>query len=217
MKLQPTKSFNPAFAILAFIASISISMHAQAYYTFLDNGDILSDGQVEAAGGVQIGGGDLDGSNILGHLDLPYNNESNMRIGIGAGETDYFASFLFKYSPIPDVDQQPALGVVAGATVATDEGDALVALHLKLFGSKIFETEIGRLNAYSAISASFLTYDGETSNPGHLIFGSEWKKEASSQHAISAEVGLDVVDAFGYIAAVYTFNFAQEDLKVERN
>ncbi|WP_289445200.1 hypothetical protein, partial [Klebsiella pneumoniae] len=82
---------------------------------------------------------------------------------VGVGSDEFFYTGLFvKYVPFPDTEDQPALGLIGGATFGREEvsleKEEVLTLRVSPLLSKDFETDIGLVTPYASlpISAAFV-------------------------------------------------------------
>lgn len=183
-----------------------------AYFSFLDNGEVLPEGTYNAQAALQnVTSKDSSGVNLIAQLDTNAGKNGNFRLQLGSGATDYFGGFFYKWSPIPDVDNQPALGVVLGTIVAKENDESLVAVPIKGFITKNFQFSFANLSPYLALSTSLLVTNDEADNPSHFIIGTEWFPTENEPYSVFIEFGGNVSDAFNYIAASFSYKFSESE------
>ena len=94
-----------------------LGSQAFAYYDVLDNGEVLPQGHYKLTGDAQLLT-DTGGLNVGAIFDAGFQDEYGIRALAGTGRTDYFMGALFKCMPIPDTENQPAVGFNAGLLYA---------------------------------------------------------------------------------------------------
>lgn len=199
--------FNQHALKLIFLMTL-FSQSASAYYSVLETGQILEEGEYKAAVEMQAITDGPEGANFIGRFDTWLSEELNSQFLIGAGEVDFQLGGFVKWVPFPDIDQQPAIGIKLGGLFARFGDQSELSLRLSPFASKKFDSEIGMLTPYAALPFGIRTIDGETDTPIQLAFGTEWKPLAFDHISFIAEAGFDIDDAFTYIslAAQLTWN-----------
>src|SRR5688572_21060473 len=95
-------------AALLLSASLLAPM-AHADYAVLDNGEIMKKGSFKLTGSAQALTENA-GINLSGRGDMGINEDFGVRALLGFGKTDLYAGGLVKWLPIPDTDNQPAIG-----------------------------------------------------------------------------------------------------------
>lgn len=195
---------------LSFLLSF-YAFHGYTYFTFLDNGEVLQEGDYIAQAALQgLTSAESKGVNLIAQIDTNAGRDSNFRIQLGSGTTDYFGGFFYKWSPIPDVEQQPALGVVLGTIVARENDKSLAAIPLKGFINKKFHFHFATLAPYIALSTSILVGNDTEGTPTHFITGTEWFPTENANYSIYFEFGGNVSDAFNYFAASFSYKLSEE-------
>ncbi len=192
--------------MLSILLVLSLQF-SHAYLSLLTDGDILSSDRLR--GGVELQGvlNENDGINLAGHFDMGLNDSTEVMLEAGTGAQDFFGSIQFKYVPFPDFENQPAIGFVFGATMASESGDSDTLLNIKTFISKKFETDMGLVSPYTALAVNLALTDNNDNDPLQLILGSKYKHPDWTNVHLFAELGIDVSDAFNYIAVYLTYEF----------
>ncbi len=201
--------------MLSFLFALLHVSHA--YLGLLTDGDILPSERVRA--GVELQGvlNENDGINLAGHFDMGLNDSTELMLEAGTGAQDFFGSLQFKYVPYPDYENQPAIGFIFGTTVASESGDSDTLLSLKSFVSKKFETDIGPMTPYGALAVHFALTDNNDYDPLQLILGSKYKHPNWTNTHLLTEIGIDVSDAFNYIAVYLTYEFDKGSNPFQQN
>ena len=146
--------FKPGlWALLLSAASFSLS--SQAYYSVIENGEVLSQGEYQMNLESQFVTNSGSGVNLVGRFDSYLTEESKIRGMIGAGRNDFHAAAFYTWVPIPDYDQQPAIGLSSGLLYGMDEGDNELSVRFHPFVAKKFEVEIGDISPYVSIPFKF--------------------------------------------------------------
>lgn len=154
----------------------------------------------------QIITSDGSGVNFLGHADIGYNDHSDLRLSLGLGETDFSFSGKFKWAPIPDAGQQPAMALILGSTYASDNGSNQLHLQATPLISKKFNSDHGLLNPYVALPLALVFQEGNDPLATQLTIGTEWTpKNLQYPWSFLAEIGFDLNESFTYISAAWTF------------
>jgi hypothetical protein len=190
--------------LLLLLASLQFS---HAYLGFLTDGDILAEDKFRTGAEFQGVLSENEGINVAGHFDLGLNESTELLLEAGIGEIDVFGSLQFKYVPFPDYEKQPAIGFIFGTTFASEESDTETMMNIKAFLSKQFATDIGEMTPYSALALNLALSDNNNMDPIHFIIGSKYKHPNWENNYLFAELGIDISDAFNYVAVYWTYEF----------
>ena len=198
--------------ILPLTAILSIwAAPVHAYYTTMDSGQMLGQGNYKLGAETQfITEGD-DGVNVAARFDGPINDELNWKSLVGFGTTDVFVAGFIKWVPFPDTDTQPAIGLTGGVLYANFEDISELSLRLHPFVSKRFELEFGDLSPYLALPIGLRTADGDTDVPFQASLGAEFRPDGLEKINFVAEIGFDLNDAFPYFAFGANLQFDDEN------
>lgn len=192
---------------------ISIPVHA-AYYGVLDNGEVQPAGQYKVTTDVQALTKN-GGLNLGGTFDMGFNDEFGVRALLGFGKTDFYAGAMFKWMPIPDLENQPAIGVNLGVVYANDEDIRDMSFRAEPLVSKRLTVEQTVITPYAALPVSVrvrdtnsVTVKEDTRMAFQLVLGSQLQIEAYKNLQFIAEIGLDLDQAPGYVSmgAIWYFD-----------
>lgn len=189
-----------------FLAS-TIASQAHAYLSIAESGEILPAGKYQVGLEPQVLLNRGGGANLNVFLDTSFNESTSGRITMGAGSVDFNAFASVKWIPFPDIDNQPAMGLRAGAGVARDEDENIVQIQLAPLISKKFGTEYGLTVPYIAIPFTYLNMDKENVTASNLALGSEWHPIDWQYGVVGAEVGFELNKSYSYISIFATFPF----------
>lgn len=177
-----------------------LNFRAQAHFSVMDTADTVPVSRYRAIVEPQIISGGPSGSNILARFDVPLNEESGIRGVLGFGSLDLQAGAFYKWAPIPDVGEQPAISLTSGFAYANYDGKDLFSARVYPTVSKKYQWELGDINPYISLPISMASLDGESIYPVQLAIGSEVKFKQIADLDFFGEVGIDVSDSFSYIS-----------------
>jgi len=208
-----TKSI-PHLLVSAFLlCSAGYTSQAFGYYAVMDNGEILSQGVYKFTGVTQIltneGGVDLTAM-----ADLGLSEEFGARGLLGVGKTDFYMGGLFKWMPVPDIDNQPAVGMNAGIIYARDAGVTEVTIRVEPLVSKKINVETAILIPYASLPIGIQmrntsARDDKTRVASQMVFGSQVQIEAWKNLQFMAEIGINLDNAPSHVAAAAVLYFDQ--------
>lgn len=185
---------------LAVLTTLLLSSQAFAFLEVGESGEITGQGMYRVGLIPQIktsGGG---GANISGFFDAGLNDSMSGRIWAGTGDTDFVTGATLKWIPIPDYDQQPAIGLRGGAFYFRDDGNSSSLFRLDPMISKKFSVDVGDLTPYGAIPVMFETTNSKTTTEMQLVVGTEYVHPDVKKLRFGAELGFDLKDSFSYVA-----------------
>ena len=196
-------------------AAVLAATPAHAYYSTLDNGEVLQDGQYQAMIAPQLIFNNYDGGNFTGRLDMGIMEGVSARGVLGFGKVDFQIGGLVKYIPFPDTESQPAIGAEAGLIVARIGSLTQYSVRVHPLISKRVETEIGDVIPYVSLPLGVTVQSGgvdETFVPVQLVGGAELRPLEMKNWSFFGEVGVNLTRSFGYatLAVAYRFEDARK-------
>jgi hypothetical protein len=117
-----------------------------------------------------------------------------------------------KWVPVPDLEKQPAIGVVAGGLLASYASNTEMSLRLSPFISKSYETDLGKLTPYLSFPLGLKNYDGESSTTAQFVLGSRLIHPEMAGAHYFLELGFDIDDAPTFIGIGATFPLNEDNL-----
>ncbi|NQZ00532.1 MAG: hypothetical protein HRT45_07670 [Bdellovibrionales bacterium] len=184
---------------LALVCSITSAASAFAFYSTVDDGYILKEGQYRVTGTGQMITSEGAGGNATGRFTHPWNDEIQIEALAGFGDVDFQAGAFAKWVPIPDYENQPAIGVKIGALYGTVESLSEVSFRVHPLISKAFESDIGTFTPYGSIPIGMRFYDSKIDIPTQLVAGSFYKHPELSSVSFALELGFELNKAFNYV------------------
>ncbi|WP_253720933.1 hypothetical protein [Bdellovibrio bacteriovorus] len=201
------KGFNFMKFAKYFVLGLFLSSSAHAYLSIAESGELLAPGKYQVGVEPQLLTNKGNGANFNVFFDTAINESMSGRISMGAGAVDFNAFASAKWIPIPDVDNQPAMGLRFGAGIARDEDENLIQLQLAPMLSKKFDTEYGMSVPYFSIPFTFLNTKEENYVASNLAIGTEFHYVDWNQVTLGAELGLELNKSYSYISIFATFPF----------
>lgn len=157
-------------------STVFFTMHTFAIMPFVDSGKLIRPNKFEVSlHTLIISEKDNTSFNVIAHFDegLPQRKDINIRYALGGGEHGFLAGSFLKWVPFPDYKYQPAIGASVGISYNIFNLDTHhVALHLRPFISKEFETVVGKFIPYITFPGSIrLKNFSEVQFPIRFTFG----------------------------------------------
>lgn len=196
---------------LASVAILFFTPQAWAFYSVMDTGDLLDPGHYRVGAETQFITNEDSGVNLVSRFDMGLNEDSNLRAELGFGTTDLHLGAFYKWIPIPDYEQQPAIGFSSGVVFAQYSGHTELSLRFHPIVSKGFEVEFGKITPYASLPFGLRSYDDDTDVPVQLALGSDLYFSQLDLWHFKAEIGFDLSEAFTYISFGATLDFDEEN------
>ena len=210
-KMRPIQLF-----VLSLTTVLLSVVAAQAYYTTMDTGEIVQKGSYRLMTETNVVFNDLSGLNLVGKFDLGMNESSNFRFLLGGGAVGFQTGVLYKWIPIPDFENQPAIGILGGFVYARNEGVNYLNLRFHPLISKKFNTSSGKFTPFAALPFGFTFTKEATKFPMQLALGTEWQPKSLKKLSFMLEGGFNLHESFGHIAFAALLAFDEDQgLKFE--
>ncbi|MBX7232513.1 MAG: hypothetical protein K1X29_10550 [Bdellovibrionales bacterium] len=214
-----SKFFCSLFIIYLFHLTLP---SAYAFYATMDAGQILKPGHYKISAETQAVTEGNNGMNLAARFEGPINDELTWKAQLGFGTTNIFGGGFVKWVPIPDLDSQPAIGLIAGVVMAhadhdfnsrgtntSDFNELSVRAHP--FVSKHFDCDLGEITPYASLPVGIRSAGGDSSLPIQLTVGADFKPNTWKNMSIVTEIGVNVARAFSYLAVGVTLEFDEEN------
>lgn len=199
-----------AAATLIFFAQAS-----HAYYSVLDNNELLTKGNYKLTGTGQIFTDEGGGVDLSTRFDAAINEDFGVRGILGFGEVDFFAGAMLRWVPIPDIENQPAVGVHTGLIYGNDGDYRDFTVRIEPVVSKVFDQNGTIFTPYASLPLGIRFRDGEYEDDTDLVWqlvaGSQLQLPAFKKLQFIGEIGLDLNKAPSYINLGAVLYFDEEN------
>ena len=205
------------FMLTVFIAvsAFFTASPALAYFSTIDNGDLVAPGAYQVSIEPQLIFNNIDGFNAVGRFDTGIDSQSSLRGILGIGKVDFQIGAMYKIIPFPDTPNQPAIGADIGILIAKVNGETETSIRLHPLVSKKFETEVGDLQPYASIPFGVTWRSGsETFVPVQIAGGAEFRTLGHPNLSSFAELGVNLNRSFSYLSVALAYRF--DDAMVHR-
>lgn len=209
-------SMNSIAKIIGVVALGFLSSPCWAYYDVLDTGEVMQKGKYKLTADTQLltstGGG-----NVGVIADAGIQEEYGLRAIAGLGRTDYFFGGLFKWMPIPDIQNQPAVGFNAGLLYAKWYDNRDLTFRFEPLVSKKFSLEQVIITPYGSIPlglrtrSSNVNSDTGTDIAWQFVVGSQLQIEKWKNLQFMGEVGLELDHSLSHISVAAIWYFDEEN------
>ncbi len=203
-----SKTIFSQLAVIIFFYGHS----AFAYNSIINTGNVTESGTYKLGSELQVLTDKPSGANVLIFIDLPTKSQSvDYRLKVGTGATDINLGVAAKWMPIPDLQNQPALGFIFDFDWISDQvGNAdfdYTTLRMSPLISKSFKWEYGVMTPYAAVPLGlrYLLDDAGANQDEfdffvQLTFGAELNFEAYENLTFFGEAGFDIEEAITYFS-----------------
>lgn len=194
-------------AILFFVAS-----PAGAYFSVMDTGRLLDKGEYKVLGEGQVLTDAPKGFNLNGRFSMGFDEDSELQGEVGFGSVDFNLGAFWKWMPVPDTDDQPAVGARMGFTFANVNDQSTYGLNLTPLVSKTFDTSHGDFTPYAGLPIGLQKNANDTFLSMQAAIGLEWTPDKWNLPELYgfrflAEFGFEIDDAFGYFSFGTSYDF----------
>jgi hypothetical protein len=193
---------------IAILSLSLISTSALCYQSVIETGEIIPPGAFKIGGEVQFAGGDFSGTNELVRMDAGVNDSSNVRAILGTGSMSFNGALYYKYIPVPDIGNQPAVGLITGFEYGYYNPYNEFSIETKpLISKKLHTVEAGAITPYIAVPVG-VTFGTDRSRLfAPLAVGSYWQPETTGNFSFYGEFGFNIANAFDYVSFAVAYNF----------
>ncbi len=191
---------------LALSLILLSSANSFAFGTFLNSASLLTGGEYDLSAVTNFYSGDRNGVHLMGMVDLPFTESTNLRFYGGVGSLDFSLGGNLKWIPLKlNRKLNFNLGLVGSSEYGRDGGIDAFLFRLSPFISKNFSWELGTLEPYISIPLGVLAVDSSSQLSSQFVIGTKMKLESLSYMYFAAEGGFDIKNAESYVAFKATF------------
>lgn len=187
---------------------LALPAHA-GYLAVAESGEILPQGDYLITLLPQLRVSEGGGINVDGALDSALSDSTSFRLQAGAGQVDFHLGGSVKYIPFPDIDNQPAMGVKAGAWYARDAGENFISLLVAPLVSRRMDSEYGLFVPYAALPVSMVNYKSKNTVGTQIAFGSELRNTNWKNVILTGELAINLSDSFSAVTFGLSFPLDQ--------
>ena len=214
MKKMKTQLLKKTIKVSLTTLLVLISTPSQAYLTVGESTELPKQGQYRVGAEPQIVFNN-GGFNFSGFADTAITSDSSIRAHLGIGDTSFEAAASYKWIPIPDYGNQPGIGGKVEASYANKSGGNWTALRFMPLISKNFDTQYGQVTPYGSIPLDLIGTPSTTQSAVQLVGGCEYRSPDYSKWMFSAELGLNLNNAFSYVSGNVTYYLDETESSVK--
>ncbi len=198
---------------LCTFALILKPVAASAYFSTFDTNNTLDSGQYKLGLEGQYIFNTLQGGNLVAHYAMGLGDGQELKFLVGSGITNLQLGGFYKFVPIPDTDNQPAVGGFVGVIYSSINGQSLMNFRFHPMISKNFKfnDDHSTITPYASIPIGISVGNGSTLVPVQLALGAEWLPPFMENMRIITEIGFNITNAFSYFSAGLSVPFESFD------
>ncbi|MCC6276537.1 MAG: hypothetical protein IT289_01335 [Oligoflexia bacterium] len=190
----------------ATLLLVFVTSPAWARYSVFDTSDIVTKNKFTSE--IQVFTGDKVGAQFLGHLDTPNSDDTQFRWEFGGGYQGLEGGIFFKWSPVPDHENQVGFSLATGISYANKDNRSSLALRAVPVVSKAFITDSwGRWTPYFSFPFGVSFNESKTEYPLHLALGTQWGDEHNENWALIFESGFNMNSISPYVSGGFALSF----------
>lgn len=201
--------------LTVMVLTALIGVQAQAYVEFAESGDVTPRGTFKVGLGPQIRMSDGSGVNVSAHFESGLRDDLSWRLTAGGGETKFYGGGSVKWIPIPDYENQPAIGARTDLTFGSVQDVTTTVFRLAPLISKGFQTDLVFFTPYAAIPIGLASGGGASNVFAQLAIGSDIKVDSWENLLFNVELGSNLSKSFSYLSLnMFYFIDAKDGIKV---
>jgi len=159
--------------VTLFFLSAFISYPSWGYLTVLESGEPLTKSEMHIGFAPQFMSGDRTGSNGVLNLRTGLAEGQDFSAQLGGGDIHFWTTLSTRWIPIPDYDDQPAIGLRFDVTIAKIGSENSGAIRVAPFTSKRFRSDVGHIEPYIYLPIGLSILGGTYDNLSSLVVGSQ--------------------------------------------
>lgn len=182
-----------------------IALPSWAYLTVGESADVTPKDILKIGIEPQIRMSEGSGTNLSFFLDSGLRDDLSWRALIGTGETDLVVDGSIKWVPIPDLEDQPAIGVRGDLIFGREANESFTTVRVVPLVSKQMQTDYVLFTPYVALPLGLQGYQGRSTSIAQLALGSDIKLDEWKNAMFNVELGANLNNSFSYLSfnAVY--------------
>lgn len=185
-----------------------LSLPSWSYLTILESGEPLTNKEVHLGFAPQFMSGDFKGSNGVFALRTGLDEGRDFSVQLGGGDVHFWSTLATRWTPIPDYDDQPAIGLRIDVTLARVSDVTTGSLRLAPFASKRFRTDVGHVEPYTYLPIGLTVQNGRYDNLSSFVIGSQFGIEELRPMFLYGEIAINIKNSVSYftVGIFSTFN-----------
>ncbi len=198
------------FLLLSFV--VTLSLPASAFFSVMDTGELKREGEYRVLGEGQVLMDTPEGFNLNTRFSTGLDDESELQFEGGVGSVDYYLGAFYKWIPVPDTMDQPAVGGRVGFVFADFNGFSTYGFNVTPMISKRFESNAGDFTPYAGLELGLVDNVADTTFSMQLALGLQWKPNrwdfpGLKDFQFLVEYGIEIDDSFNYLSFGASYDF----------
>lgn len=186
---------------------LTLSFNANAFLETVDTGELVGKDSYRAYGGINAIFNDVEGVNVMGRISTGILEESEVQLELGFGSVDFNVGAYYKWVPIPDYENQPAVGIKIGGHYGRIANNDLVNISGVPLISKKFKTELGDFSPYGALPISLHFISGKTNLGLAANLGTQWTTLRWDDIHFFLDIRLELIETFSAVSVGVAHSF----------
>ncbi len=191
------------FYLVVVVMSLVVSKSWGGIHSTLETGEIVDRIKANISTQWLINGG-YEGVGVMGHMEIPFSESSSWKVGLGRGtDINLQVDGSWKWIPIPDYENQPAVGLLSGVTYIhcpCPNSPSAFGLYTHPIVSKKIRANFGTFNTYTGPLLGFMFNDNDTWYPIRLTLGSELIVDSMKNLGFTLEGSLNLNNSTNSVA-----------------
>ena len=203
-----------SFLFLSFFCLSTFAfLEAHAFMTVQESNDLTPAGQFKLGLSPELRTNAGNTSHFSSFIDTQINEGLSARAVLGVGTPALNLGGSLKWVPVPDYENQPAVGAKIGAYFWREGNEPYTTLRLEPIVSKKFQSAVGSFTPYAALPVMLNSGKDVPSNSMQFAFGSEYINPEADNMTFGLETGIDAKDSFSYISGYVTIYLEDQRAK----
>jgi len=184
--------------VTIFSLLVLCSVPVWSYLTILESGEPLTTSEMHLGFAPQFMSGGFEGSNGVLSLRTGLDEGRDFSLQIGGGDVNFWTSLATRWIPIPDYDDQPAIGLRFDVTLSRFQDINRGVIRLAPFISKRFRTDVGHLEPYAYLPLGMTVQSGRYDNLSSMVLGSQLQIEDLRPVFLYGETAVNMKNSVSY-------------------
>lgn len=176
-----------------------------AFMSLNESAEILPDNYFNIGVAPQVYLSNGGGSDVSVFIDSHLFDNTDGRITLGSGDTDFWTQASVKWVPFPDVDDQPAMGLRGAVAYARDESLNFLHVQISPIFSKKSTTAVHDMLPYAGLPITFVSEKENSYVASQLTLGALWFPWNTAH--LGAEFNLNLKNSVSSASVFFMFPF----------
>lgn len=198
-------NFTTASFIASLVISVLLSSKSLAYLSLNESAEILPENYFNIGIAPQTYLSNGGGFDLSVFADAHLFENTDGRLTIGSGDTDFWAQGSLKWAPYPDVDDQPAMGFRGALGYSRKANENSVQLQISPIISKKSTTATYNMLPYIGFPITLVSEKNNSYVASQLSLGALWFPWDTAH--IGAEFNLNLKNSISSASVYLMFPF----------